>query len=251
MNGITNVSIYNSRMHASLIDKIYFMDKVDADTFIDFGCADGHLLKVLATLFPNHKYLGYDNNPEMIAEANKDNPNNIFFTSDWEELNKTRPMIGKTCLILSSIIHEIYSYKGQAKFWEQVWDLRSKYVAIRDMAVSRTASRPSDPISVARVRQIYDSDRLIQWQSRWGSLEENWSLVHFLLTYHYSENWEREHKENYLPLSVEELLTLIPVNYMPIFYEHYTLPYIRRKVKDDFGFDLQEKTHVKFVLERQ
>lgn len=249
MNDIKDIETYNQRMAASMIDKIYFMDKVDATEFIDIGCADGHMLKVLADLFPQNSYLGYDNNPAMIEAAKAGDYDNLFFTSDWEELRKRRSTVQKTCVILSSMIHEVYSYKGQENFWRMVWDTNAEYIAIRDMAVSKTASRPSDPITVARIRQVYDSDRLNQWQAKWGSLEDNWSLTHFLLSYHY-ENWEREYQENYLPLSVEELLKVIPVRYKPIFIEHYTLPYIRRKVKKEFGVELQERTHVKLVLER-
>lgn len=42
---IANLKVYNDNMRKSLLDKAYFLSFVDSDTFIDFGCADGSLLK--------------------------------------------------------------------------------------------------------------------------------------------------------------------------------------------------------------
>ena len=81
-------------------------------------------------------------------------------------------------------------------FWKFVFETKLfHYIAIRDMCVSHTTSRQSDPISVAKIRMNYDSNLLSQWEARWGSLTENWSLTHFLLTYRYVDSWEREFRE--------------------------------------------------------
>ena len=53
-NPIVNLNRYNLSMSKSLIDKIFFMDKID-DTIkviVDYGCADGTLIRFLAPLFP-------------------------------------------------------------------------------------------------------------------------------------------------------------------------------------------------------
>ena len=253
-NPITDINVYNNRMAKSAIDKIFFFDKVDANVFIDIGCANGYLLKLCARLFPEHKYIGFDIDEKMIEEAKKDNPNNIIFTSDWEEVVKPYHLYdGYVCVILSSIIHEVYSYNRQGvdDFWKRIWDLKAKFVAIRDMSYSESCCRPSDPITVARIHQIAEKNIIKEWEARWGSLSENWSLTHFLLKYHYLDNWVRELNENYLPLSKESLLQLIPREYSPILIEHYTLPFIRRKVKKDFGIELQERTHLKLILGRE
>jgi len=263
MNGDTPISehaLYNQAMKKSLIDKIYFMDKVDADVFIDIGCADGVLVKFLARNFNQHEYIGYDNDPEMIKLACEGyswpDEQNVAFVSSQDLLNmmvvEAKNKGKRICVILSSMIHEVYSYsRDVSKFFDIVFkDISPDCVAIRDMAVSDTASRLSDSISVARVRQVFDSRKISKWESQWGSIDENWSLTHFLLTYRYERNWERELKENYLPITKESLLKLIPLEYMPILIEHYTLPYLRREVKKDFGIELQERTHLKLILER-
>jgi SAM-dependent methyltransferase len=257
---VSDVGSYNARMRRSLIDKVFFLDKVgDASIFVDYGCADGSVLKLAHTLVPTNAYIGYDNSKEMI-EAAKKNCSGMFieFTDKIEELNgkidKMSKHNGKVCLSLLSLIHEIYSYGPEKvrEFWGSVFNPTCyDYIAIRDMCVSRTTSRPSDPLSVAKIRMKYDKGMLAQWEAQWGSLSENWSLVHFLLTYSYVDSWDRELRENYLPLPMEDLLNLIPDGWDPIYLEHYTLPYIRQQVLVDFGVDLQDRTHLKLILRKK
>jgi len=224
---VQNVQGYNLSMQKALIDKVFFLDKVDgAEVFADYGCADGSILK-------------YD----------------IWATDDLKKFQKqveNEKIKGEiVCLSLLSLIHEVYSYgPGEVKeFWNLVLNSGLfDYVAIRDMCVSRTTSRPSDSISVAKIRMLYDKDMLAQWEATWGSIDENWSLVHFLLTYRYVDSWDREFKENYLPLSLENLLDLITPDWEPTYIEHFTLPFIRHQVKEDFGIDLQDRTHLKLIL---
>ena len=246
---ITDLNKYNQSMKKSMIDKIFFMDKVDAKTFVDFGCADGSMIEILVKLFPEHNYIGYDVSEEMIERA-KEKDLDAFFTSNLEDVHE-KINDENIAVILSSMIHEVYSYgeKEIGTFWSQVYRLNPNFIVVRDMCVSRAASRPSDPLSAARIRQTFDPNKISQWESKWGSLEENWSLVHFLLTYHY-KNWEREYLENYLPVNYEDLLSMFSERYEPIFVEHYTLPYIRQKVFNDFGVQLQDRTHVKLIMKR-
>ena len=84
-----------------------------------------------------------------------------------------------------------------------------------------------------------------------GSIGINKNLIHYLLKYRYTENWDRELNENYLPISKEKLLSLIPKNYEVIFYEHYALPFLKEKVREDFGIILKDKTHIKLILKRK
>jgi SAM-dependent methyltransferase len=258
------------------------MDKVKAHVFVDFGCADGSMIRLLSQLFPDNFYIGYDYDKDMISRAKSiGESKNLRFFYDWNKVSsfigdkreEFRSIFGepngngyscsfdmKICLLLFSVIHEVYSYGPEniSKFWEIVFGNQKNVneriifntIVIRDMSVSKKASRQSDPIAVARIRQIFDSYKINQWESQWGSLDENWSLVHFLLTYHYEDNWEREYKENYLPIPMEDLLPKFPVHYFPKHIEHYTLPYIREKVQKDFGIQLQERTHLKLIMER-
>jgi SAM-dependent methyltransferase len=263
---IANESLYNAEMAKSLIDKIYFLDKVDANLFVDYGCADGITLCFIEHVFPGVHLVGYDINERKLeaarANALRQNPNSgIVFTSDWNEVRdivlRKREEGTKSCLVLSSVLHEVHSYlseEDQKSVHREIWGqagVTFDYVAFRDMMVSKTASRPSDPMQVARIIQCFDPKRLSEWTATWGSITENWSLTHFILTFRYEENWAREVKENYLPVPYEDFLGSIPKHYFPIYKDHFTLPFLRRCVKDRFGFDLNEPTHLKLVLEHR
>lgn len=257
MNAINNIKTYSDRMTKSLIDKMFFMDKIDVDLIVDFGCADAALLKFIHHNFENYDYVGYDISQEMIEAAQENvKETNIQLHSNFDDVRRIirnkQDDGGKVAIVLSSVIHEIYSYDEEKikEFWSMLFGLNVEYIVIRDMCVSQTTSRPSDPISVARVRQIFDPHLINEWEATWGNLAENWSLVHFLLTYHYVDNWDRELKENYLPINYEKLISLIPKEYFPDFISHYTLPYIRNKVYNDFGIQLQDRTHLKLILRK-
>jgi len=249
---MTDINKYNEEMKKSLIDKIYFIDKIETKFFVDYGCADGTMLKFLAEMFPESVFLGYDNNLEMIELAELDNHfENLTFTND---INKVINLAGlnDVALILSSVLHEIYHAHKEDELWyHDIKAIQPKYIVIRDMAVSRTTSRTSDNISVAKVWMNHDQQQLKEWEEQWGSLNENWSLVHFLLKYRFQDNWDTEVKENYLSYNVEKLLADVPKGYEPIFMEHYTLPFVRNEVKKTFGIDLQDKTHIKLILKRK
>ena len=248
---IINNKNYCDKMKKSLVDKIFFVDKIDAEIFVDFGCADGDLIDFLHGIFPENDYIGYDYSEKMISKARLKNTV-PFFTSDWLELETKLFTNKKKALILSSVIHEVYSYSNQNDvelFWQRVWNSNFDYVVIRDMMPTKAVVRASDPLMVTRIRQVFSEKKILEWESQWGDLNGQWSLLHFLLTYQYEENWERELKENYFPIYVENLLSLVPNKYMPIYIDHYTLPWIKQCVRKDFGFDVQDPTHLKLILE--
>ena len=256
LSDIRNIANYTQLMNKSIIDKMFFIDKIDANFIVDFGCADGALVKSLALLFGDSLiYRGYDLNQNMITRAEentKDLPVDLRFSSSFSELIEEQKD-HQSVLVLSSVIHEVYSYSSEAEiaeFWKAVWHSGFKYVAIRDMMISKSSYRQSDPLIVARVRQVFEKSKLDLWESLWGSLHDNVSLIHFLLSYHYADS-AREFQENYLPLPVESLLPLVPSNYRPIYFEHFTLPYIQQKVEQEFDIQLQDRTHIKAIFKCQ
>lgn len=58
MPDITDLTAYNLSMKKSLIDKMFFMDKIDDNVkvIMDYGCADGALIRFLAPLFPRNRF---------------------------------------------------------------------------------------------------------------------------------------------------------------------------------------------------
>ena len=256
---IDNYTTYNKRMSASLIDKVFFVDKIPADVavIVDYGCADGTLIAFIRTFFPDAVLIGYDQDPTMteLARLREGNQNSEFYSS-WDKVqSRINSIQGKKVVVASSIIHEVYSYgthEDSLKFWNHLYSLKSgfDYICIRDMMVSMAVDRPSDINDVVKVlRKYHRTKALLDFQANWGSIESNKNLVHFLLKYRYMEpNWEREVKENYLPLYREDFLAMIPDEYGILFHEHYALPYLKQAVKADMGVILKDPTHIKIIL---
>jgi len=257
MSDIKDLEVYNSGMKKSLLDKIYFMDKVDAKVFIDYGCADGTLIKFLRDLFPEFTYFGYDISEEMISQAKINNPEIAnHFTSDWNFISDRLPAIrgeGQVAIILSSIIHEVYSYGTSSDvntFWDRVyggWD----YILIRDMMPGKSIDRRTDINDVSKIYKKADRKHLFDFEQVWGSIENNKNLIHYFLKYRYTENWDREVRENYLPMSREEMLANLPDGYEITFHEHFILPFLKTKVQEDFGIELKDSTHIKIILKKK
>ena len=68
MNRISDLDIYLTRMQRSILDKMFFMDKVFEPFryILDFGCANGELIRAMKQMFPDYDYTGYDISREMI-----------------------------------------------------------------------------------------------------------------------------------------------------------------------------------------
>lgn len=252
---IQNYSVYNEGMKKSLLDKIFFMDKIDAEVIVDFGCADGTLIHFLHSLFPEYKYIGYDTDEEMLNQAREkfDEKDSVYFFSNWDEIEAV-PIINKNAaIILSSVIHEVYAYGTRTDVdlvWERVFNSRFKYIIIRDMMPSISIDKKSEMNDVKNVLRKGDPGQLREFEQIWGSIEQNKNLVHYLLKYRYLDNWNREVRENYFPLTREELLRTITDKYDITFHEHFVLPFLKKKVKEDFGIILKDNTHLKLILEK-
>lgn len=247
VNKIVDINNYNESMRKSLKEKAFFLERIKATSFIDYGCADGSLLTYIQTLLPNSHFMGYDICPEMLKIA-KENNESILFTDKLEmaETVKTKD----SALILSSIIHEIYAYGDANKFWEQVFEqLDTKYIVIRDMMIDNSQRKLSNPENVKKVR-AKSNHYLEEFEDNWGPIDSNKSLIHYLLKYRYLENWDRELQENYLPVTIEQLIAKIPENYRITYRYHYIPDYLKETIKKDFDIDLTEPTHMKIIIEK-
>lgn len=254
---ITDYSVYNEGMRKSLLDKIFFMDKIDARVIIDYGCADGTLIHFLHTLFPEYQYIGYDIDEEMLQQARSkfdedDMVGSILFTSDWEEV-KRYSKSDVSAVLLSSVIHEVYAYGTRRDvdvMWDRIFTDDFDYIVIRDMVPSISMDKKSDINDVKNVMRKADPGHLRDFEQVWGSIEQNKNLIHYLLKYRYNDNWSREVKENYFPINREELLSSIPDSYNIEFHEHFILPFVRNTVKKDFSISIKDNTHIKLILKK-
>ena len=254
---INNYDVYNKRMDKSFQDKMFFLDKIkdNIEAVVDFGCADGALIRHLSEL-TNTKLVGYDSDYNMINIAkSKTNKDNCLFKEDFGEIIEEEIIPQESLLNISSVIHEVYSYldsKDIEIFWNMVLDSNFKYISIRDLCASESINRPSNINDYTKLIQKAKPRFLSDFESVWGSVRENRNLVHYLLKYRFLENWDREVRENYFGLSLERLLSKIPMDkYEIVYFENYILPYTASKIKEDFDIELHDNTHVKLLLKKR
>lgn len=251
-NKIADLNIYLTRMQRSILDKMFFIDKVfePFENILDFGCANGELIKAMLPMFPDYNYFGYDISSEMIKAA-RENVSEAKFYDDW---NAVGIPFEKSLINISSTIHEVYSYCTPEDidiFWQRVFESGFRYVAIRDMMFSEKADRKADDEQLAAVRNSVYAKWLGSFEAVWGGVETQRQLVHFLLKYKYTQNWDREVHENYFPVSLEEFMRRIPQSYRIVYEDEFTLPYTSWQIRNDFGFELKDHTHLKLILERK
>lgn len=253
MSEINNIEIYNQRMAAGMEDKIWFVNKIcnDVRVVVDYGCADGTLLSLIHYSHPDLILVGVDNNDKMLKLAKENVPNALFYTA--EQFKYIRLSFGNAVLVLSSVIHEIFSYdKDPASTMNMLFGKGFKYIAIRDMMITTLGSDPTSDISYTiNVSSKANQKMLHEFERIYGNIQNRKNLIHFLLKYKYVENWDREVRENYLPYNLEIFLQdIVPNTYQIEHLDHYTLPYLKTIVKEDFGIELKDKTHLKLLLKK-
>lgn len=263
---MTNYTVYNNSMCKSLNDKYSFWGGIDADIIVDYGCADGSLIKYIIDN-TDHKsdYVGFDNNETMLmlAERNlkdKYTKNNIKLTSNWNEVKEACSINKTSILVLSSIIHEIYnycSYEEIKKFWKDVFNSNFTYIVIRDMMFFdeqpfNKKVKITDLHNIKKNIELtkFGEKQLKDFEEIYGEIESKGDLVHFFSKYKYIENWEREVKENYYKHYTYELISdiLAYSQYNIEYLQSFTLDYLRDWVSSEFNYKIDINTHVKMIL---
>lgn len=279
MQAISNYSTYTALMKNGFYDKLFFADKLvyDWDSFLDYGCADGFLTRMIGEAFPEKEIYGYDADPAMIVKAqllsDYGTPGfpgihkNVHFSHNIKRLCESiskekklakdnKPFID--VLFLSSVLHELYSYKTTdeiEEFWKFVFESGFKYIVIRDMMpdmkiAGKVPSRDVERTPVKLKQNVIDwcqrtgiRKHLSEFEEAFGSIESYSTCLHFMMKYKYTgtENWPREVVENYFSLSTEEFKKVIPNNYRIEHQEHYTLPFNKMQWETDFGVFVDEK----------
>ena len=275
-----NLTFYNEQMRKSMEDKLFFLKQLPAEdnyVFVDFGCADGTMLNTLSNMLePNrHKYsyIGYDISDTMInlAKANfhGDVDTDIYYFTDWKEVEKqletyithgTYYEQKKYVLILSSVIHEVYSYSNMKQileFWHHVTNTNFDYIVVRDMCPTKDIDRPTDEFMLHTLNNMIRDHKpyntlINDFEAIYGSIENNKNFMHFLLKYRYQINWEREVKENYFPIYVEDLLSAITgeEKYRIMYMKRFIVPFIKQQIYNDFRVDVRDFTHIKAIFKK-
>lgn len=258
---IVDYTTYDTEMRKSMIDKLFFLDKIEAEMFVDYGSADGALFGIIHDIFPDsgYTYVGYDIDLTMNHTAMAKHPF-AYFTDNWQnvadQVRTSLSLEAKTCVIANSLIHEVYHYGTDSdveEFWQRLFTTGFDYIVIRDLCLAESYS--TTMLDHDQVRVKADQKHLEDFENIWGSIANPKNLIHFLLKYRYNDNWSREVYENYFPYTLEDVMQYLAKfgnQYEIEFLEQFALPFNVRTVRKDFGIEIGEiKTHMKLILRKK
>lgn len=247
-----NLTIYNDNMRKSMMDKIFFIDKIQADIFVDFGCADGSMINLMNDIFPRKHYYGYDRNEKMIELARKNNTGgNCGFFSDWSKLLKQIEIVKKVnnklnlkvCIVFSSVLHEI---ENKPEFFDVIDLSVFDYVVIREMFFEYDRH-----FTIGQINSIIKhlQPEIIDYYG--GKIYEDRNIVQSMFKSYYKENLKLELLEDYFSFD-NTVMNYIERKFKlkSLYKEKFILPYWRETIIRDFGIDLSVlTTHIKLIYE--
>ena len=267
-----NILSYNENMAKGMDDKLFFLNQINfkkdgSYLFVDFGCADGALIDNLYSIFDKlgiHAYfIGYDISDTMIDLAKtkfSHFTSSVMFTSSWDEVKETMKIYSKmeSILILSSVIHEVYSYAECQDdidlFWHRILNAGFKYISVRDMMAGKDINHTPDVeiFNFIENNIPHFSDRMKYMKdfiSHWGSIYQNKNFIHYLLKYRWTINWDREVHENYFPIYIEDFLKAFEEKYSILYLKRFRVPFLEKCWKEDFNIEINDNTHIKTIFE--
>lgn len=262
MPDIENYNVYNDRMRRSMWDKAFFMDKIPGTALlVDYGCADGSLIQFLHELFPEMRFIGFDIDPDMIASAQARKIENAWFFTDVAELLEMIRASGipssATAINFSSVFHEVFHYGYDLNnITTFIRMISPQYLVIRDMMyLSMDMNAVVSERAVQALKDVLPFNQIQDFEKIWGPVSLRKNMIHFLLKYTYTENWERECAENYFSYTEDQLMHVLnqDAQYRCIFHSKYILPWIRYDLENKFGIDPGDEltTHFTMILSAQ
>lgn len=247
---IKNKDIYLDRMSKPLTEKLrvadYFPQK--PKKVLDVGCADGSVTLALAKIFPGTKFLGIDLEDGFIkkaqTKAKEENIDNVSFQTVY-----LRDLLARSdkfdAVVFVSVLHEFYSYgEGISSVLKALADAHELLegrgeIIIRDMILNEYTKETDfqvEPILGKIKAQSKVASSLKDFEDSFGELKDLNKINHFLLKYMYAENWDRELKEEYVPVTFEQYQNIFSLLGMDMqLQDSYLIPFLENKWREDFG----------------
>jgi len=244
-----NYDAYFERMSENLNEKldmvIDLIKKTNKKTIIDFGCANGVTTEALASIFPDKLFIGIDISRIVFNNRKNNSFSNILYKTHIEEED-----IKGSIVILSSILHEVYSFNDFPKTFLLDF-VGADYIYIRDMKF--TPAEYKTPIT-----NIVNIDLFTKYiQTRVDFTEKEY--VEFLLKQRYRDNFEAELKEDYFSVDWKEIKEFYSAYGFSVLKEQsYLNTFLTTNLSVKAGeadniflHDYTSTTHCKLILSRK
>jgi SAM-dependent methyltransferase len=252
---IADQEIYLQRMSKPLREKLRVARYLpaEAERILDVGCADGTVTLALAEMFPQRRFLGIDLDGGFVERARKAAADRKIANAAFERVYLRELLPRKErydAVIFVSVLHEFFTYgEGVSSVLKALADAHELLraggeIVIRDMILEEYTkhTRFQTRAIAAKVAADRGMHRLIaDFVNQFGPLDSLYNLNHFLLKYMYEENWERESREHYVPVTFEQYQQLFGLLGMELqLRDSYLLPFLRDKWIADFGLTEDE-----------
>ncbi len=247
---IADQEIYLQRMSKPLREKLRVARYLPpaAERILDVGCADGTVTLALAEMFPQRQFLGIDLDGGFVERARKAAAERNIGNAAFERLY-LRELLPREerydAVIFVSVLHEFFTYgEGISSVLKALADAHELLraggeIVIRDMILDEYTkhTRFQTRGIAAKVAADRAKHRLIaDFVNAFGPLESLYNLNHFLLKYMYEENWARESREHYVPVTFEQYQQIFGLLGIELqLRDSYLLPFLRDKWIADFG----------------
>jgi hypothetical protein len=247
-----DLDAYNESLAKSLEDKRWFLPHVrkDIGLWVDFGCADGTLLRSLPD---GVLKLAYDIDPRQVQRAIQKGLAGTWEWANVEEAVRQAKRRGlKVGIHFSSVLDEV---KGLTKLVEEVNALKPDAIVIRQHAVDQWAQWKDAPKEwLSAILHVTHPTDLLDFVERYGYVETRKQALQFFLKAPYlgTVDYKRELESDYLGIDAQDYLTMFGAMYRVAYSRHDKgNGYIQRFAYTKFGVYLPDNTHVKIVLERK
>ena len=243
---------YYTQMSQNITEKIDFIVKELSNSnykkVVDIGCADGKTIQELSKLFNKLQFIGIDINSRLVENNNNSNAyQNITYITPSE--NSYKNLFDKnTLVIMSSVLHEIYSFTDKNSIKQLLSDIsKSGGVAIRDMYFTPNSLQVENNLQYIKSKRIITkSNELLKVRNTKMSNE---FITEMLLKSLYPDNWENEKNEKYFSTNWVEIANIFSENNLEkVYYNTYMNNYLLEKLP--MLKDLTNTTHCKVIYKR-
>lgn len=246
---INNPNIYLERMSKPLQEKLKVAKYISKNvkSILDVGCADGVITLALADMYPDINFVGIDLDQGFVDIANQkvENRQNVRFECVYLR-DKLADEERFDVVLFCSVLHEFFSYgEGISTVVKALSDARELLnpggeIVIRDMLLYEYAGKSQLwlPEILTKLRNKEGMVPMIdEFERFFGKIVSIKQVNHFLLKYMYADNWQREVKENYVPVCFEQYDKIFELLGMEVsFQRSSTIPFLKDKWRVDFGF---------------
>lgn len=120
--------------YSNVLESVFQKKSMVSVAILDYGCGSGLLTYKLAEAFPGAQIVGYDRSLDMIEIARERfSARNLQFVSDLRHVKEGH----FNYIILSSVLHEVYSHSGMFSSIAQFLNSLKTYLVPRGYIISR------------------------------------------------------------------------------------------------------------------